>query len=181
VFIEINLSRIRSLAVIAMLIFTPKFVYAATLESAVKAGVIFNFAKFIDWPVSTDLYSTFNICVVGDNRLEDSLQVLQGKEIGSKRISVHKNLKSDALKGCQMLFVAEDNDQITYSLLHDLGSAPVVTVSDSPEFVLKGGMIGLIHDGSRVGFEVNLKQVKAKNLHFSAQLLKLAKTVRGLK
>jgi hypothetical protein len=169
------------LAVIAMLIFTPKFVYAATLESAVKAGVIFNFAKFIDWPVSTDLYSTFNICVVGDNRLEDSLQVLQGKEIGSKRISVHKNLKSDALKGCQMLFVAEDNDQITYSLLHDLGSAPVVTVSDSPEFVLKGGMIGLIHDGSRVGFEVNLKQVKAKNLHFSAQLLKLAKTVRGLK
>ena len=40
---------------IAMLIFTPKFVYAATLESAVKAGVIFNFAKFIDWPLSSEL------------------------------------------------------------------------------------------------------------------------------
>ena len=169
------------MTVIALLIFVPKFVYAATLENAVKAGVIYNFAKFIDWPNSKDLYSTFNICVVGDNRLEDSLQVLQGKEIGSKHISIQKDLKSDAIKGCQMLFVAADDDQITYSLLHDLGSAAVVTVSDSPEFVLKGGMIGLIHDGNRIGFEVNLKQVKAKNLHFSAQLLKLAKTVRGLK
>ncbi|MFM9835298.1 MAG: YfiR family protein [Methylophilaceae bacterium] len=165
----------------AMLIGTTKFSHAATMESAVKAGVIYNFAKYIEWPESIDLYATFNICHNGDNRLEDSLQALQGKLIGGKHISVKQNVKPEDFYSCQILFIAEDDDQVTYKLLHDIGNAPIVTVSDSPKFVLKGGMIGIIRDGGRVGFEVNLAPVNVKDLHFSAQLLKLAKVVKGLK
>lgn len=179
-FSKIRLGCVTSLTIVVMFIGTSKFSYAATMESAVKAGVIYNFAKYIEWPESMDMYATFNICHMGDNRLEDSLQALQGKLIGDKHISVKQNIKREDFNSCQILFIAEDDDQETYKLLHDIGNAPIVTVSDSPEFVLKGGMIGIIRDGSRVGFEVNLAPANVKDLHFSSQLLKLAKTVRGL-
>jgi hypothetical protein len=156
-------------------------VQAATTESAVKAGFIYNFSKFIEWPDSTSVYAKFNLCVVGDNRLEDSLQALEGRMVGNKPLSLHNNATGESLKSCQMLFIADDSDQTTYALLRELGNAPVVTVSDSPEFILKGGMIGLIHDGSRINFEVNLASANAAGVHLSAQLLKLAKSVKGLK
>ena len=166
---------------IGLALFAATSAQAATTESAVKAGFIYNFTKFIEWPASTNLYTTFNLCVVGDNRLEDSLQALEGKKVGSKPIKVRQNVSKEEMKSCQMLFVADDNDQATYDLLRELGNAPVVTVGDSPEFTLKGGMIGLIRDGSRVGFEINLAPANAVDVHFSAQLLKLAKSVKGLK
>lgn len=159
----------------------PLAAQAATTESAVKAGFIYNFSKFIEWPPSTKLYATFNLCVVGDFRLEDSLQALEGRLIGGKPISVHINTNGESLKSCQMLFIASDSDQETRALLGEIGGLPVVTVSDSADFVLKGGMIGLIRDGSRVGFEVNLASVTNAGVHMSAQLLKLAKSVKGLK
>lgn len=177
--VQTNISRYWWL--IGFALFAATSAQAATTESAVKAGFIYNFTKFIEWPASSNLYTTFNLCVVGDNRLEDSLQALEGKLVGSKSIKVRQNVSKEELKSCQMLFIAEDNDQATYALLHELGSEPVVTVSDSPEFTLKGGMIGLIRDGSRVGFEINLTPANTSSVRFSAQLLKLAKSVKGLK
>lgn len=159
----------------------PLVVKAATTESAVKAGFIYNFSKFIEWPPSTKLYATFNLCVVGDYRLEDSLQALEGRLIGGKPISVHINTNSEDLKSCHMLFIASDSDRETRTLLGELSTLPVVTVSDSAGFILKGGMIGLIRDGSRVGFDINLAPANAAGVRMSAQLLKLAKSVKGLK
>ena len=80
-----------------------------------------------------------------------------------------------------MVFVADDSDQGIQTLLQELGTLPVVTVSDSPDFISKGGMIGLIRDGNSLGFEVNLAPVSATGVRMSAQLLKLAKSVKGLK
>jgi YfiR/HmsC-like len=181
VFGKFKLLRMACAVALSFCICSPVVVLAATTESAVKAGFIYNFSKFIEWPASTKLYTKFNICIVGDSRLEDGLDALEGKMVGNKPISVHKKISKDSLKNCQILFIAEDGDQETYALLHATGNAPVVTVSDSPEFILKGGMIGLIRNGSRVGFEVNLTPANAADIHFRAQLLKLAKNVRGLK
>jgi len=164
-----------------ILVLCPLVTQAATTESAVKAGFIYNFTKFIEWPASTSVYATFNLCVVGDNRLDESLQALEGKNVGGKLLSLRLNVPRDSLSGCQMVFVAEDNDQTVGVLLKELSALPVVTVSDSAEFIQKGGTIGLIRDGSRVGFEVNLASANAAGVHISAQLLKLAKSLKGLK
>ena len=154
---------------------------AATTESAVKVGFIYNFTKFIQWPASTSMYATFNLCVVGDNRLEDALQALEGKMVGIKPIKLHLNLSVEKLNVCQMLFVAEDDTGAISVLLKKADSMPIVAVSDSPDFISRGGMIGLVRDGTRLGFEVNLAPARRAGVQVSSQLLKLAKRVKGSK
>lgn len=163
------------------LLAVPHLAMAATTESAVKAGVIYNFSKFIEWPASTNESSSYNLCVIGDDKREDSLDVLEGKLVGNKPLSLKRNVKPANLKDCQMLFMIEDSDTHIHTLLPDIAALPIVTVSDSPDFITKGGMIGLIRDGNRVGFEVNLKPANAVGIRMSAQLLKLAKSVKGIK
>lgn len=166
------------LAAVCIMLAQPFQTRAATTESAVKAGFIYNFTKFIEWPASAAINPAFNLCVVGDNRLEDSLQALEGKMVAGKPLSLRDNVAGEALKSCHMVFVAQDDEQAIHAVLKELATLPIVTVSDSPGFVQKGGMIGLVRDGVRLAFEVNLVSTKAAGLHVSSQLLKLAKHVK---
>lgn len=167
------------LVMLCIILAQPFQARAATTESAVKAGFIYNFTKFIEWPASAAIVATFNLCVVGDNRLEDSLQALEGKMVAGRPLSLRNNVTGEALKSCHMVFVAQDDEQAIQAILKELAALPVVTVSDSPGFMQKGGMIGLVRDGTRLAFEVNLVSGKAAGLHISSQLLKLAKHVKN--
>jgi len=159
----------------------PISVLAATKEDAVKAGFIYNFTKFIKWPDSAAVHGNFNLCVVGNDKLDGSLEALYGKLVGDKPLVLRRDPEGGDLKTCHMVFVAEDSKHSMQKLLKPFTALPVVTVSDSADFIKKGGMIGLIRDGNRVGFEINITPANVAGLHMSAQLLKLAKSVKGLK
>lgn len=150
----------------------------ATKEQAVKAGFIYNFTKFTVWPSNADVNDKFNLCVIGDDKLGRSLKALRGKLANNRPLVIRRNLKEVDLHICHVAFVAGGQPE---KILQKLHSLPVLTVSDSPDFIEHGGMIGLVRNGSYVGFEVNLIAVKAAKLNISAQLLKLAKKVKGLK
>jgi hypothetical protein len=154
---------------------------AATKEDAVKAGFVYNFTKFITWPTHATPQTNFNLCVVGDDQLDGSLEALYGKLIGDKPLILQRNPADEALKDCHLVFVADDAKQNIQEVLQKFNGLPAATVSDSPDFIQKGGMIGLIRDGNRVGFEINLAPANAAGLRISSQLLKLAKHVKGLK
>ncbi len=155
--------------------------YAATTESAVKAGFIYNFTKFVEWPANTRIYAGFNVCVIGDNRLEDSLQAIEAKQVHGKPIHLYMGTKLSDLESCQIVFLAEDDHQKLRAILKSLSNVPALTVSDSPGFTRLGGMIGLVRDGAYLAFEINLSSAKTARLHIDAQLLKLAKNIKGLK
>ncbi len=52
-------------------------------------------------------------------------------------------------------------------------------MSDIPAFVDAGGVIGLTVSDNKVAFEVNLEAAQQADLKISAQLLKVARSVRG--
>ena len=157
-----------------MLLFMPLLSYAATKEQAVKAGIVYNITKYVIWPSTVADDDQFNLCIFGDAQLGNVLKSLQGKLVDNKPLVLHRWVKSDSSERCHMVFVAKDSTQEFQDFLQEINSLPVLTISDIPDFVNAGGMIGLIKDGTRVGFEVNLMTVRAAGLGMSAQLLKLA-------
>lgn len=159
--------------------FMPLFSYAATKEQAVKAGVVYNITKYVIWPNSIADDGKFNLCVLGDAKLGGALKSLQGKLVANKPLVLRRWVKTDSLASCHMVFVAQDSMQEVQAFLKEISLLPVLTISDSPNFIHVGGMIGLVRNGRRVGFDVNLTTVKAAGLNISSQLLKLAKTVEG--
>lgn len=158
----------------------PVGVYAATKEQAVKAGFVYNVTKYVVWPNRANDDEEFNLCVFGDADLGGSLKSLQGKLVGNKPLVLRRWVKSNSLGTCHMVFIAKDSTKNINTLLQQINHLPVLTISDSVGFIDNGGMIGLVKNGTKVGFEVNLKVVRAAGLSMSAQLLKLAKNVRGL-
>jgi hypothetical protein len=149
------------------------------IESAVKIGFLYNFFKFIDWPQSVDTSGGYRLCTTGDNSLGNGLLALQDKIVNNKPLSIKRGVSGGELKNCQMVFLGVDED-ISKSISNLQGLA-VVTVSDSPDFINQGGMIGLVQYNNRLAFEVNLDAAKAVDIRISAKIIELAKRINAAK
>jgi len=154
--------------------------YAETeTESAVKIGFLYNFFKFIDWPQNTNTSGGYRLCTTNGNSLGNSVLAFQDKIINNKPLSIKRGVSGEELKGCHMVFIGADED--ISKPIGDLQGLAVVTVSDKPDFINQGGMIGLVQYNNRLAFEVNLDAANAVNIRISAKVLELAKRINATK
>jgi hypothetical protein len=65
------------------------------------------------------------------------------------------------------------------ALLAASAGKPVLTVSDIPGFLDRGGMIQFLVQDNRVRFSVNLRPVARSSISLSSELLKVAVAVNG--
>jgi hypothetical protein len=148
-------------------------------EAAVKTAFLYNFFKFIEWPEAVASQSAYILCTTDNDQLGDSLSVLENKTIGNKPMVIRRDINGKDLKNCHMVFISSSENAA--AIVRDLKGLPVVTVSDKPNFIDQGGMIGLVQGDNRLSFEINLDVANADGVHISAKLLKLAKNVNAAK
>jgi hypothetical protein len=144
-------------------------------EQAVKAGFVYNFVKFTQWPPTRDQQAgPFQICTPSNHALDSQLAQLDGRTIGARTIEVRANVAAGDWSGCNVLFVAAGDAERVDNIIRTLGPAPVLTVGDSPGFAKAGGMIGLRTEDNRVRFDVNLISAQRAGLTLNSQMIKLA-------
>lgn len=147
----------------------------------VKAAYLYNFGRFVEWPekVAATQSSSFTVCVFGQDPFGRSLDAtLSGETIGG-RLIVAKRISSEEESGnCQILFLSLTDDSRLNRIIADLDKKAVLTVSDMPQFVKRGGMIQFVLEGKKVRFEVNLTATQHAGLTLSSELLKVATAVR---
>ena len=143
-----------------------------------KAGFIFHFAQFVDWPVAIGESSNFVLCMLGDDPFQGQLEsTLDGKAIGAKPIHILHLRRSQDARSCQVLFISNSEDQHLPTIMGDLGNSSVMTVGEANDFIKRGGMIRFVVEQGKVRFEINLKAADSAGLKFSSRLLLLAKNV----
>ena len=147
----------------------------------VKAVYLTKFGKFIEWPssVRTGSDDKFNVCVLGQDPFGAALDnAVQGEFIGRTPLQARRISKVDEASACRVLFLPSSEDSQIKATLAALGSSSVLTVSDAPDFVRRGGMIQFVIDANRVHFEINLAAARRAGLTLSSDLLKLAVAIR---
>lgn len=142
----------------------------------VKAGFVLNFSKYTEWP-QEHRGSELRICGLDRESLSGNLQRLAGRQVEGRPIRVLAPVPAGGLRDCQVLFIAASEQAQVASVLRELARAPVLTVSDTPDFTGQGGMIGMKLRAGRVRFDINRVAVRDAGLHLSSQLLKLADEV----
>jgi hypothetical protein len=151
-------------------------------EYRVKAAFLFHFAQLVEWPpqaLDRDGKSLL-LCTYGEDPFGGVLETsIEGKQVGSRRLTVRhfKNLQD--VRQCQVLFVGNDEHKGTPMLLAQLGEAPVVTVGESDDFLDRGGVIRFCLENSKVRFEINLEAAARARLRISSRPLMLARNVVG--
>jgi hypothetical protein len=78
---------------------------------------------------------------------------------------------------CQVLFISNTDEKKIRKLLERLEGLPVLTISDSTDFIQKGGMIEFNMINDHIRFSINYLAAHNAGISFSAQMLKLAKKV----
>jgi len=178
-------------AVVAALIALPRLQaqHPKPTEYQVKATYLYNFSRFVEWPskVTQAQSDPFVICVLGQDPFGPALnailadETIAGKSVVAKRIPAAipvAILASQDAANCRVLFISSSEDKRLKEILTSLGTASVLTVSDLPEFVRRGGMVQFVLEGNRVRFEVNLATAEHAGLTLSSELLKVATNVR---
>jgi hypothetical protein len=147
-------------------------------EYEVEAAYLLNFLKFIQWP-ATSGEGVVPICVLGHDPFGAALdKIVAGQQIGGKNVVSRRLNKPDDVDGCRVLFIDSSESGRLASTLASLDDTPVLTVSDIPDFVSRGGIIQFVLRGDRVRFEINLINAQRIGLNVSSQMLNVASAVR---
>ena len=148
---------------------------ARPTESQVKAAYLFNFGKFVRWPVLANSVDSLQICVLGKNSFGTVLEAtVKGEAISGKPVTTRNIPSMHDADGCHILFVSMSEETRLNAVLASAKRLPVLTVSDIPHFAERGGMIGLVNQEDRIRFEVNVAPIEDSGLTVSSELLKVA-------
>ncbi|MCL4402985.1 MAG: YfiR family protein [Acidobacteria bacterium] len=143
----------------------------------IKAALLFNFAKFIEWDSSP---GPLTLGVLGDDGFAAVLEeITEGKSVNGRPVLVKRFSRAEEAHGSNLLFIADSRQSQLREVLAAIGNWNTVAVSDMPEFAARGGMIGLFEENSRWRFEVNMAAVQRAGIRIHSQLLRLARIIAG--
>ena len=155
-------------------------------EYLIKAGFIYNFAKFVEWPSAAFAQpdSPIVIGVLGTDPFGNVLdRLVQDKKIGQRGFVVRrykwgKDLKDlKDLRDCKILFVSASEKAHADEIIQLVKWLPILTVGETPGFAERGGVIRFTVEDNRVRFEVNVDAAHQADLNISSRLLTLAKII----
>lgn len=152
-------------------------------EYLIKAGFIYNFAKFIQWPESAFAHpnSPIVIGILGTDPFGSVIdRIVADKKIGGRGFVVRRLTwakDSADLKNCAIVFVSSSEHKNLHDILLALKALPILTIGDTPGFAQKGGMIGFTVEDNRIRFEINVEAARLAQLVISSRLLTLATIV----
>lgn len=168
----------RAIAWVTLLMLTQSVAALARqgpLEYEVKAAFLLNFGRYVQWPSPPS--DRFYLCLLGANPFGTRLEtIVAGETWHDKAIDIRRIQDLRDARSCHLLYVpASSTERFLAAGAGSLRS--VLTVGETRDFLLQGGMIHLFVEQHRVRFSINQAAAEASGLQISSRLLRLAREV----
>jgi hypothetical protein len=150
-------------------------------EYTVKAGFIFNFAKYVEWPADAfeKADSPIMIGIVGADPFGEGLEkTSRGKTVRSRTLSVRRFRDPSELQRVHLLFIPRTEKGRLPEILKHVESWPVLTVGEDDGFTRAGGATNILIEKEKPRLEVNPEAAEKARLTIDQKLLKVATIVR---
>lgn len=153
----------------------------ALRESDVKAALLFNFTRFVEWPDRAfgRPESPVVIGILGQDPFGRVLdEMVSSEKCGGRPIVVVRFSNVAAVRECHILFIGAGERGNMPRIAAALRGRPILTVGDFDGFTAAGGMIRLLKNpADKIQLRINLNGIKAADLAVSAKLLRVAEAV----
>ena len=153
-------------------------------EYRLKAVFLFNFAQFVEWPPESfqSPDAPLVIGILGTDPFGKFLdETVQGEVVQGRKLEIKRFRSVEEVVACQILFVSTSETANYENIFRYLGSKPILTVGDSPEFAIRGGMVRFLTESNKIRLRINLDPVRAAKLTISSKLLRVAEIIGSQK
>ena len=151
-------------------------------EYELKAAMLYNLARFVEWPASAyaDAQAPTIVCLLGRDPFGSFLTSLAAKQtVNGRPLQIRRVRNNADLNGCHILYISSSERKNIGPILAGLRGSSVLTVGEMAQFATRGGMVQFELEDKQVHFNINLDASLRADLKISARLLVLAKIVKG--
>ena len=144
-------------------------------EYTAKSVLALNLARYSDWPLAAviDDHATVNLCLLGDDVVQQAFGMIDKKQVGNKALSVLNISKSQDLSSCHLLYISGNTDNTT-QLIQESYKHHILTIGETDDFLTQGGIVYLEIADSKINLNVNVEASQKAGIQISARVLKLA-------
>jgi len=122
----------------------------------------------------------FNIVILGDSNIHNSLQVLaEVREVAGKNISLKRVQSVEEIEGCHILFISGSGDSLLSRVLEKAREENILTIGDTEGYARRGIALNLVIVEEKMKFEMNIQALDRAGLRVSSQLKRLAILIEG--
>lgn len=149
-------------------------------EYAVKAGFLYNFCKFVEWPEEAFEHEDdpLMIGILGEDPFGSLLdKTVRDRTAQSRNIVIKRFRTLVDMEPCHVLFISKSEQEMISEILEKAKTSALLTVSEIEGFSRQGGIITFITVENKVRFEINREAAEGVGLHLSSKLLRLATTI----
>lgn len=139
----------------------------------IHSMMVYNFIKYIQWPDNSS--DEFVIGVLGHDDVFQTLSTWYGGKLkGDKKFKIIKYDKNSDLKGCHVLYVANQSSKHFEDIQQKIDKSSTLLITDKPGLGQKGSAINFKKVNNRLAFELNQGVIDASSLKVSRQLSNIA-------
>lgn len=154
---------------------------ATTLEYKVKAGFLFQFFKFVEWPEAKHDSSSGPLVVgVVDRAAAAAIieEVFRHKSVSGRPLVVKQLTAADDPGQCHIVFISRAEQAQVPAVLAAIDNAAVLTVGEVDRFAHQGGRINFVMKEHTVRLEINLEAAQQAGLKISSKLASISTIVK---
>lgn len=158
---------------------TPKIMSAVDTHAKVKTIFIYNFSKYIEWPVAMH-EGDFVVGIYGDYPAiyEELSKMARSKKVGSQNFKIVKYNTISDIKKCHILYIVSDKSKDLPKVITKLKGKNTLIVTDSEGLARRGAAINFYNFQSKQRMEINPRTIQKYKLKVSGQLLALSKVIK---
>jgi hypothetical protein len=148
-------------------------------EYELKAVMLFNLARFVEWPATAFASSNSPIVIgiLGRNPFGNILEkAVQGETVNGRHLVIQYFEGVRDLKTCHILFICSNEKSRVSLILSKLKGQPILSVSEIEGFSrLPGGMVRFYtNDQNKIRLRLNLQAAHSEGLGVSSKLIQVA-------
>ncbi|KVX02144.1 YfiR family protein [Shewanella frigidimarina] len=175
----LTIKRILFGSLITLLLSISQGAIAVEKEYALKAGFLFNFARYGEWHNHVNTASSFTLCSPDTDFISVSRSILYGRKVNNlPLVNIEVNLTETDLTQCNVLFITADTLE-SWQQLNSQYLADVMIVGETDNFIEQGGHIRFFLSGGKIRFEVSPDKLKLSGITMSSKVLRLGRVVNN--
>jgi hypothetical protein len=140
-------------------------------DAKFQSLIIYNITKLLDWP---DKSGNFTIRVIGNSELVKELKDFTNeRKVGGRQDFDIQKAESGTVENCHILFVGANESASVEQILSQVGSRPILIITEKPDLVAKGAGISLIKSSGTWQFQYREENIKKAGIKVSLDFKEL--------